>query len=90
MWSIIIVLLFGMTIGIVIKPTERFKKLVSKFQFIGVMILLFAMGAGLGLNKELLANIKTMGWEAFVFAALTSLFSIIVVFATTKLVMKGK
>lgn len=90
MWSIIIVLLVGMTIGIVIKPTDKFKKTVSKFQFLGVMILLFAMGAGLGLNDELLSNIKTMGWEAFVFAAFTSVFSILIVYLTTKVFMKGR
>jgi len=83
MWSIIIVLIIGITIGSFLKPTEQIKKIISKFQFVGVTLLLFAMGAGLGLNKDLLSNLKDIGWIGFVFAVLTTVFSILFVYAST-------
>lgn len=90
MWSIIVVLLIGMVIGSVIKQTDTIKASISKLQFVGVMILLFAMGAGLGLNEDLLKNLKNMGLEALTFAVLTSLFSILLVYVTSKLLIKEK
>ncbi|MCH4891002.1 DUF340 domain-containing protein [Acidaminobacter sp. JC074] len=85
MWSIIIVLIVGIGIGSVLKPTDKIKNIISKFQFVGVTLLLFAMGAGLGLNKDLLNNLKDIGWIGFVFAVLTTLFSIICVYLSTTL-----
>lgn len=85
MWSIIVVLIIGMIIGSRINPTEKTKKLIGRFQLIGITLLLFAMGAGLGLNEELLNNLKNIGWIGFIFAVLTTVFSIGVVFLTTTL-----
>lgn len=90
MWSIIIVLLIGMVVGANLKPTDSVKKAISKLQFIGVMILLFAMGAGLGLNEDLLKNLKSMGAEALTFAVLTSAVSILFVYLASKLIMKER
>lgn len=90
MWSIIVVLLIGMFVGVKIPSTEKIKKNISKFQFLGVMILLFAMGAGLGLNKDLLNNLKSMGLEALVFAILTSFLSIAFVYISSRILLKEK
>ncbi|MBN2796580.1 MAG: LysO family transporter [Clostridia bacterium] len=90
MWSIIIVLIVGMVIGANLKPKDSVKKAISKLQFIGVMILLFAMGAGLGLNEDLLKNLKSMGLEAFTFAVLTSALSIFFVYMASKFIVKER
>ena len=90
MWSIIIVLIIGMVIGSKITPTDQVKSITGKFQFIGVMILIGSMGAALGLNDTLLSNLNNMGLEALVFAVLTSLFSILVVYLSSRLLLKGK
>lgn len=90
MWSILIVLLIGMLIGAFANLSEKFIKINGKLQHIGVIILLFAMGASLGLNKELLSKISDIGLIALVFAVLTTLFSILLTFYVTKLYMKGK
>lgn len=90
MWSIIIVLLIGMFIGGSGKLSEKFIKMNAKLQYIGVVILLFAMGASLGLNKSLLSNIKDIGAISLVFALLTSAFSIILVYFVTQHLTKGK
>ena len=85
MWSIIIALIIGMIIGSQLKPTDKTKKIIGRFQFIGITLLLFAMGAGLGLNKELLSNLKNIGWVGLLFAVFTTIFSIGIVFLATTL-----
>ena len=90
MASIIVSLIIGIIIGSIIKPTDKVKKTTSRFQFIGVTLLLFSMGAGLGLNKDLLANLKDIGWIGFVFAVLTTVFSIILVFTATTIFERSK
>lgn len=85
MWSIIIVLILGIVIGSAVNPTDSLKKLISKFQFLGVTLLLFAMGAGLGLNKDLLNNLKKIGFVGLLFAVFTTLFSILCVYLSTSL-----
>jgi len=90
MWFIIVVLSVGILIGALINPTDKIKKINSRMQHLGVVILLFAMGAGLGLNDQLLSNLKDIGWIAFVFALFTTIGSISIVFILSKAIMKGK
>lgn len=85
MESIIIALIIGAVIGMLIKPTDKAKKITSRFQFVGVVLLLFSMGAGLGLNKELLSNLKNIGFASVTFALFTTAFSVLVVYFMTRL-----
>lgn len=89
MWSILVVLVAGIIIGASVKLSDKMKSYNSKFQFIGVVFLLFTMGVSLGLNKSMLNNLKNIGIKSLVFAALTSLFSIIMVYFATKFILKG-
>jgi len=89
MWSILVVLLVGIAIGATANLSEKFKEMNSKLQHLGVIILLFAMGASLGLNKALLGNLQNIGLIAVVFAVLTSILSIAMVYGVSKFVMKG-
>ena len=90
MASIIVVLIIGIIIGTQIKPTDKVKSTISKFQFIGVTLLLFSMGAGLGLNDELLKNLKDIGWIGLVFAVLTTVFSIAIVYLVTTIFERSR
>ena len=90
MASIIVVLIIGIIIGTQIKPTDKIKSTISKFQFIGVTLLLFSMGAGLGLNDELLKNLKDIGWTGLVFAVLTTVFSIAIVYMVTTIFERSR
>lgn len=85
MESIIIALAIGVVIGMIIKPTDKAKKITSGFQFVGVVLLLFSMGAGLGLNKELLSNLQNIGLASITFALFTTIFSILIVYLMTRI-----
>lgn len=88
MWTILVSLGIGITIGILINVKrfipKNFMKYNSKFQQAGVMLLLFSMGASIGSDKELLRNIQTIGLKAATFAIFTTGFSVIVTYIVTK------
>ena len=88
MWTIILSHVFGITIGILGFIPKKYMKLNSKFQQIGVILLLFSMGASIGANKELLLNLKELGLKAITFAILTCLFSIIFTYLVTSKFLK--
>jgi uncharacterized membrane protein YbjE (DUF340 family) len=90
MGNIIIFLITGIIVGSTFNLSEKLRRYNGKLQYIGVMILLFAMGASLGLNKSLLSNLKDIGLKSLLFAVLTSIFSIIMVYAVTKFKLKGE
>lgn len=90
MWIILMSLVLGITIGIVRFLPDKFMKVNSRFQQIGVILLLFSMGASIGANKQMLTNLQDMGLKAVVFAVMTSIFSIIVVFIVTKRFLGGE
>ncbi|MEA1975667.1 MAG: hypothetical protein U9N10_09030 [Bacillota bacterium] len=90
MWSILLILIIGITIGSTINFSEKFIKLNGKLQYVGVIILLFTMGISLGLNKSLLTKLNSIGIIALTFAILTSFFSIILVYLVTKNTLKGE
>lgn len=76
MRAILISLIVGILIGISGIIPGKYIKFNSKFQQIGVILLLFSMGASIGANKGLILNLKNLGLIAVVFALLTCLFSI--------------
>lgn len=86
MFKILIFLVFGFFIGVRIKISERLKKYNARFQHIGVLVLIFIMGVGIGINKDLLMHLKSIGIKSLTFAIMTSLGSIAVVYTVTKLI----
>lgn len=83
MWLILISLGVGVLIGLLGFIPKKYMKFNSKFQQVGVILLLFSMGASIGANKELIMNIKSLGLKAITFALLTCLFSVIFTYLTT-------
>lgn len=83
METIIIALIIGMIIGTRLNPEEKTKDIVGKLQHFGVVLLLFFMGAGLGLNKALLSNLKNIGLVGLTFAFMTTICSIVIVYLVT-------
>lgn len=83
MWTIIISLVVGILIGVLGFIPKKYIRFNSKFQQIGVILLLFSMGASIGANRELLLKLSSLGLKAITFAILTCLFSIIFTYIIT-------
>lgn len=90
MWTIILSLSIGAAIGYFINLSEKQKSYNGRVQQIGVVFLLFCMGASAGANKSIVSNLKNIGQISVTFAVLTSVFSIILVFFITSRFMKGR
>jgi Kef-type K+ transport system membrane component KefB len=88
MWSILVFLVIGIVIGAALKFSERQKSQVSKLQQFGVVVLLFSMGLSIGLNRDILMNLRALGFQAFAYAGLTSLFSVAVVYGLSRLLVR--
>jgi len=88
MQNILISLILGILIGSTVKFSDKMKKFNATFQHLGVILLLFAIGITIGINRSLLSNLKEIGGISLVFAVLTSLFSIILVFFMSRIITK--
>jgi len=88
MLQIIIALVLGIMIGIFFKFSDKNKKYLSKYQEIGVVILLFVMGISIGINPNVVNNLSKIGLKALSFAILTTIFSVAFVYLITQLITK--
>jgi Kef-type K+ transport system membrane component KefB len=88
MWTIIISLVVGIIIGVLGFIPKKYIRFNSKFQQIGVILLLFSMGASIGANRELILKLNELGLKAITFAILTCLFSIIFTYLITSKFLK--
>lgn len=84
MWTILVSLFAGTALSLLKIIPEKFMKYNLRIQQIGVIILLFSMGASIGSNKELLGNLKMMGIKAATFAVLTTAFSVLLTYLFTR------
>lgn len=91
MWVILVSLLVGVIIGLLRILPKKIIKYNSRFQQVGVILLIFSMGASIGSNREILRNLENLGVKALIFAILTSVLSIAVVYAvSTKFLGDGR
>lgn len=90
MWTILVSLLVGSMIGYFFTLSDKQQKINGKVQQIGVVFMLFCMGASAGANKSIVSNLKNIGQISVTFAVLTSFFSIILVFFITSRFMKER
>lgn len=88
MWGILMFLVVGVTIGAVFRFGEKQKKWIGRLQQVGVVLLLFSMGLSIGLNEEILGNLRSLGLQAFAYAGLTSVFSILVVYGLSRVLVR--
>ena len=90
MWKIPFFLFLGIVIGFKFEFSEKFKKYNSKLQHIGVVVLLFIMGIGIGANRELLSKLNSIGFKSLTFAVFTSVGSVLAVYLVTSIFLKGE
>ena len=84
MWIILGVLAAGIAVGMLVRLGDRHIKIVQFLQRTGVVVLIFCMGIGIGGDRELVKNIKSMGLKAATFALFTIVFSVTLVYIATK------
>ena len=77
------------TIGYAIGARRRKKdaplKSLSKIQSVAIIILVFAMGCKIGMNKDVIRSLDTIGITAFIFTILVMAGSAFAIFAVRKL-----
>lgn len=83
------ILAIGALVGRYANLQEKTIKLVGNIQFLCLLILLFLMGANLGLDENVLKNVGTMGVNASIFSVFTIGFSVLGIFIYKKLFMKN-
>lgn len=81
-------LLLGVAVGAMIKFNEKQVKIISQLQTLGVLILLFVMGISVGVNPDIVNKLSEIGISALVFALLTTLMSVVVVYIVTTVYMR--
>ncbi len=88
MWSIAVTVTLGIIIGLFIKWTEKHRKINSNFQLLGLSTLLFLMGISIGSNPDIVKNLSLIGLKSITFSILTIIFSVLTIFAATKLIRR--
>lgn len=88
MWTIIITLGIGVLIGATFNFSEKQMKINGKLQHFGVVALLFFMGIAIGLNKDLLAQLGSIGYKALIYGLSTSVISILLVYFMTQWILR--
>ncbi len=89
MWSIAVTVTLGIVFGIYIKWTDSLKKINSKFQVLGLTVLLFFMGVSIGSNPEIISNLSLIGLKAITFSLLTVIFSVLTIFTVTHMLRRN-
>lgn len=90
MWMILLALCLGVVLGVFLPLRAEHSALNHKLQHIGVVILIFCMGISIGLNKQLLGQIRVLGMRTLVYGGLTTVFSVLFVAAASRLFFRSK
>lgn len=83
-YLIILFLIAGMLLGFNLDRKNIFVKFADSITKIGLVILLLAMGANLGSNDQIFLKLGEIGFQAFIFALLSIIFSVLAVFLFAK------
>lgn len=86
-FSLIAVFVIGIVLGATVFP-RKWLKANSWLQVIGIALTLFSMGASMAGSPAFLADLRTAGIKAFLYALVTIAGSVICVHILCKLVMK--
>lgn len=84
-YLIIFFLFSGIFLGFILDEKNHFVKFADLITKAGLVILLLAMGANLGSNDQIVMQLGEIGFQAFGFAAVSIIFSLLAVIAFVKL-----
>ena len=83
-YLIIVFLFTGIMLGFWLEKENLFVKFADLITKVGLVILLLAMGASLGSNDQIILQLGEIGLQAFVFAAVSIIFSLLAVIIFVK------
>ena len=83
MGLILVTLIVGILLGIFIVP-RKFEKINNKIQVLGISITLFAMGASLGGDPNMINNLKQVGIGAVTVSVAAIIGSVLMVYWITQ------
>ena len=72
MLEVILALALGLGIGKLSKGHKTLMSLSSRFSTLGLLAMLFCMGLSIGANQEVLADLPSLGWQAFLLALVSA------------------
>jgi uncharacterized membrane protein YbjE (DUF340 family) len=84
-YLIILFLLTGILLGFKLDQENKFVRFADLITKIGLVILLLVMGANLGSNDQIVLQLGEIGFQAFIFAAVSIIFSLLSVVIFVKL-----
>ncbi|MGM0498884.1 MAG: lysine exporter LysO family protein [Bacillota bacterium] len=84
-YLIIFFLFTGMLLGFFLDEKNYFVKFADLITKIGLVVLLMAMGANLGSNEQIFRQLGEIGFQAFIFAAVSIIFSVLAVIIFVKI-----
>lgn len=84
------ILLIGAFFSVKGKIPAKVMEKVSVVQSVSLFILIFIMGINVGMNRQVVTSIGTIGLKAFVFSLLTAFFSVLFVFLARKKFINNK
>jgi uncharacterized membrane protein YbjE (DUF340 family) len=83
-YLIIFFLFAGILLGFYLDEKNYFVKFADLITKIGLVVLLLAMGANLGSNEQIFMQLGEIGFQAFIFAAVSIIFSVLAVIIFVK------
>lgn len=78
-YLIILFLFTGILLGFKLDEKNHFVRFADLITKVGLVILLLAMGASLGSNEQIVLQLGEIGFQAFIFAAISIIFSLLAV-----------
>lgn len=88
MWDVFLAVGIGFFVGYKGLIREKGVKLNGKLQTVWLMLLIFCMGVSIGRDGEIVRNLPLLGGKALLFAVMTALGSILVVYFFSRLFLE--
>lgn len=80
---ILVIMALGAVVGFFLFPDKKLKWC-ERIQFICIYLLIFSMGIILGSRENFIEELMVLGANSFIFAVVSIIFSVILVFFLTK------
>lgn len=77
MFTVIAIMFGGIAVGYVLRRVEVLQR-VGKLISVTIFLLLFLLGITVGSNPDIMNNLGTLGWQAFILAFAGTLGSVVV------------